>query len=365
MIMSEALLINPFYIAVEPMQRLLLINFSKDNDDYYIGLEPQVFKSAQNEESYVVIGWRRDGKVDVYFQLHSDVEGKDYNHTGKGLSEKIKTSFTTAQFDVESKGIKVAFSFTDKYGREISIEISEHHLNDTDPFSLLAPMGMASEKPTVFPLIFLYDFYFVRKKGSKLKVMIAGRKHKLDMLPIPLDGRRMTFARYSSKPLIAYLNPALDDYLGVIKLTYFQKEIKSGDSILEFKWTDTVPSIKRLTHLNPVYPIAITFSPPFPNITDLKKNELSEGSFSITSHPSVGTIHGSYTVIRKGNEIKIKCSPALGWQPVEEKWEVNMLYRLAPIFTQWPKTYEWTGYITERNKLNYYMHSKWKRLNSS
>lgn len=359
--MSEVLLINPFHIAVEPMQQLLMVNFSKDYDDYYIGLELQVFKHTKTEESFVVVGWRRDGKVDVYFEVYSNVRDKDYNHTGKGLCEKIKTTISTAHFKVDSKGIRAEFQFVDKYGRKISIDISENNMNDCQPFSLLAPMGMASKQPTSFPLLLFYDFYFVRKKGSKLEVIIAGRKHKLDMLPIPVDGSRMTFTRYCSKPLIAFLNPTLDDYLGVIKLKNSQKEITAGDSILMIYWKNSIPSLKQVTQLNSVYPIALTFSPPFPNIANLKMNELLEGSFSISSHPSVGKITGSYSVIRKENEIKIKCSPIYGWQPAEKKWELNTLYKIAPIFTQWPKTYEWTGYITERNKINYYMHSKWKR----
>lgn len=360
--MNDTLLINPFSITVEPMQRLLLVNFSKDPDDYYIGFEPQVFSADENNETYVIIGWRRDGKVDVYYQSLSDVVDKEYNHTGKGLSEKIKTSFPVAFFTVTQKGVTAAFQFTDKYNRKITIKISENHSSDTQPFSLLAPMGMASEKPTTFPLMLLYDFYFVRKKGAELVVNIAGKKHKLDMLPIPIDGSRMTFTRYSSKPLIAYLNPALDDYLGTIKLSSNQKEFKSGHSILTLEWNKSIPSIKKITQLNPVYPIALAFSPPFPNIASLKKNEYKEGLFTLTSHPSVGKIIGNYSVIRKGNEIKVKCSPSSGWLPVENKWEVKMLYKVAPVFTHWPKTYEWTGYITERNRLNYYMHSKWKRI---
>lgn len=274
--MNDTLLINPFSITVEPMQRLLLVNFSKDPDDYYIGLEPQVFSADKNNETYVIIGWRRDGQVDVYYQSLSDVADKEYNHTGKGLSEKIKTSFPVAFFTVTQKGVTAAFQFTDKYNRKITIKISENHSNDTQPFSLLAPMGMASEKPTTFPLMLLYDFYFVRKKGAELVVNIAGKKHKLDMLPIPIDGSRMTFTPYSSKPLIAYLNPALDDYLGTIKLSSNQKEFKSEHSILTLEWNKSISSIKKMTQLNPVYPIALTFSPPFPNIASLKKMSIKK-----------------------------------------------------------------------------------------
>lgn len=361
--MSETILVNPFFISIEPMQRLLLVNFSKDPDDYYIGLEPQVFSNEKNEPTYIVIGWRKDGKVDVYYQSISDVEEKDYNHTGKGLSEKIETIFSEAHFTVNEIGVTASFLFKDKYGRDITIQINEENPNETQPFSLLAPMGMASEKPTSFPLLLLYDFYFIRKKSEKLIVKINNRLHKLDLLPMPVDGSRMSFARYSTKPLIAYFNPALDDYLDAIKIKEHQQEYKSGKTILTLNWNNSVPEVKKITQLNSIYPIALTFSPPFPNIAYLTRNELTEGTFVLMSHPSIGKITGNYSVIKKENEIKVKVSPSLGWMPVVDKWEMKVLYRISPVFTQWPKTYEWTGYITERNQYNYYMHSKWKRIN--
>jgi hypothetical protein len=39
--------IFPFSIEIDPMERLLLVNFEKDPDSIYVGFEPQVF----NDES--------------------------------------------------------------------------------------------------------------------------------------------------------------------------------------------------------------------------------------------------------------------------------------------------------------------------
>ena len=59
---------NPFHIAIDPMERLLLVNFEKDPDSLYIGFEPQVFDDHINGKGHLVIGWRIDGKVDVYHE---------------------------------------------------------------------------------------------------------------------------------------------------------------------------------------------------------------------------------------------------------------------------------------------------------
>lgn len=361
--MNETMLINPFFITVEPMQRLLLVNFSKDPDEHYIAFEPQVFSNKEAGDSVVIIGWRRDGKVDVYYQSAFDTEDKEYNHTGKGLLDKVSTDFKEAQFNVTSRGVTAAFQFSDKYGRDITIRIAENCSSDTRPFSLLAPMGMATKNPTSFPLIYLYEFYFVRKKGAVLQLKISERIHKLDMLPIPIDGNRMSFSRYSSKPLIAYFNPAMDDYIDIIKLKNEQKTYKTGDTLLTLDWKKSEPAIEVITQHNTIHPIELSFTPPFPSIAALEKNKLVEGTFILKSHHSAGKIGGEYTVIRKGNEIKVKCTPSLGWLPEADKWELKVLYRLSAVFVHWPKTYEWTGYITERSQLNYYMHSKWKRIN--
>ena len=59
---------NPFQISIDPMERLLLVNFEKDPDTFYVGFEPQVFDDNVNGRGHLIIGWRVDGKVDVYHE---------------------------------------------------------------------------------------------------------------------------------------------------------------------------------------------------------------------------------------------------------------------------------------------------------
>lgn len=58
----------PFSIGIDPMDRLLLINFEKDPDSIYVGYEPQVIKNTPHGESHLIIlcaqNGRGSGKLD-------------------------------------------------------------------------------------------------------------------------------------------------------------------------------------------------------------------------------------------------------------------------------------------------------------
>ena len=74
-------------------------------------------------------------------------------------------------------------------------------------------MGDAATHPTALPMVLLHDFYFVRKNETDIQVSINDRSHQLENLPIRMDRQKMTFVRYSPKPLIATFNP---EYNGVL-----------------------------------------------------------------------------------------------------------------------------------------------------
>lgn len=360
---EQTLLINPFHFTVEPMEKLLLINFQKDPDEKYIGFEPQLFDDDVTGKGHLIIGWRRDGKVDVYHQSSLNLSEKSYDIIGKGLAEKVECSFEVASFEIDKRGVQALYRFTDKYNRDVKIKINEKNYKKRYPFNLLVPMGNSAESPSSLPLIYLFDFYFVRKNHTVIDIQINGKSHKLDTLPVPVDGVKMYFTRYSSKPLIAGFNSSLDDHLSLIKLSEEQEGTKTDAGMIELNWTDSVPSIKNLRQSNSVFPIELTFVPPFPNVITLENNKMQEGIFQISCHASMGLIIGRYQVVKRGKNVKIKCCPSQGWSPVPEKWSLRFLYRTASLFKDWTKSYEWTAYIYERNHLNYYMHSGWKRIN--
>ena len=353
-------IINPFKINIDPMERLLLLNFEKDPDALYIGFEPQVFEDNIHGKGHIVIGWRADGRVDVYYQRSLKLDPSTYDIAGKGLADMVETEFTAASYEVNDFGVQAYYEFNTIDNRPVLIRISEQNPRKRKPFGLLAPMGDAAENPSAMPLVLLNDFYFIRKNNTEAKISIDGKLHKLDELPVPMDGTRMFYARYSTEPLIATINPACDDELKPFEIEHQQRVASLEDQDIELEWLEDKPYIRRITQKNGVHPVTVSFKGAFPDIRFLKNNTVFSGEFEIKGHPSTGKIGGNYKV-EKNDAIKIRIIPAKGWEPIPTKLSLRLMYSVAKIFKKWPTTYEWTAHIQESGNGVYHMRSRWDR----
>ena len=187
----------PFTLNISPMERLFLINFGKDPDEIYTGFEPQWFDDAAYGTGIRIIAWRKDGYIDVYQQPGLTREDK-IDVAAKGLADTIVSPMANARFGVTKSGVDVAFSFEDKAGRKVEVEIVEKNQKPTNPFSLLAPVGSSSVNPSSFPVYLMFKFDFVRRANTDVTININGRAHKADVFPFPLNGSRVYFMRYSA-----------------------------------------------------------------------------------------------------------------------------------------------------------------------
>jgi len=351
----------PFHIDVDPMERLLLINFEKDPDSLYIGFEPQVFNDTINGSGHLIIGWRIDGKVDVYHQPGLKLDPEKYDIAGKGLANMMEREMKDAYFEITESGVQAFYEFNDLHYRTVALRINESHPKKRKPFGLLAPMGSVAENPSAMPLVLLHDFYFVRKKHTEVLVSIAGTAHQPDQMPVPMDGRKMYFIRYSPEPLIATLNPAFKGELPGLKATEGCIQIVSEHHLIMLDWNNETPAIKSVTRKNETFPIQLRFEPGFPNIAVLPDNYSTNGRFEIEAHPSTGLITGIYSIEKSENEILVKMIPSGGWQPRPNKLSLRFMYRVVKTFRQWPTTYEWTAKISESSDGKYQMVSGWER----
>ncbi|GEL08601.1 hypothetical protein [Salisediminibacterium halotolerans] len=354
--------INPFQIDIDPMDRLLLVNIENDPDDIYIGFEPQVFADEQLGEVHLVIGWRRDGKVDVYHQPGMNIDPSNYDIVGKGLAAIVECEFAAAFYEVTDTGVQANYQFADRYQREINIKIAETNSKKRKPFGLLAPMGDAAETPSALPLVLLHDFYFVRKKQTTAEVEINGKSHQPDELPLPIDRAKMLFTRYSPKPLIARFNPAVEEDLIPLEVQLQQEQLTLANCDFTFEWTGRKPAIKSITQRNDIYPVTLRFTEAFPDIKSLYENSRFEGKFELSAHPSTGVIAGNYAVEKTKGETTITIVPSDGWKPRPAKLSLLFLYTAAKIFKHWPKTYEWTANIYEQDNGQYAISSNWRRI---
>lgn len=341
--------VNPFRFQIDPMKRLLLVNFEKDPDSKYIGFEPQYFEDEISGRGLLVIAWRMDLKVDVYHEASLSPKPEKYDIAGKGLGLMQEVKFKKHYFEIDDCGVQADIVFRDSEDRKVEILIQESHPKVRKPFGLLAPMGDAASKPSAMPLVLLHDFYFVRRNNTVWQVKIDGKSHQPDKLPIPLDGTWMYFTRYSSDPFIVTFNPAqngalVNDLEGVdLESNGYGAEmkefVKSGDG----------------------HKIRLAFSPAFPQINLLKVGTELKGEFVIAGHESTGKIKGIYHVKREGEQIQIKLRPSGGWQPNESKFSLRFLYTVAKVFKHWPKTYEWQASLKEVEG-EWEIQSKWERI---
>jgi hypothetical protein len=351
----------PFHFGLDPMGRLLLINFEKDPDAVYMGFEPQVFDDRIHGKGLLVIGWRLDGRVDVYHQPGLRLEAATYDIAGKGLARMAEVPMERALFEIHAAGVQADIQFNDLAGRRVELKIRESNRKKRQPFGLLAPMGDAAESPSAMPLVLLHDFYFVRKKDTEVSVSIDGRRHQLDQLPIPLDWSWMYFTRYSPDPFIVTFNPA---YAGVLEPLYWQGENKviAGEKILDIVDTDGVPEIRKLTQKGQRHSISLSFAPAFPNLQALKEGGSQTGTFILAGHPSTGQVEGQYEVKKNDGMTHIVLVPAGGWVPNEQKLSLRFLYTVAKIFKHWPTTYRWTARVSAGENQQLLMQSFWERI---
>ena len=344
------------------MERLLLVNFERDPDETYVGLEPQVFADAIHGTGHLVIGWRQDGRVDVYHEPGLKLTADRYDITGKGLAHMVERQFTAATYEVGDSGVEAHYEFRDIHDRAVVIRVSERNPRTRKPFGLLAPMGAVAEAPSAMPLVLLHDFYFVRKRHTTIEISFDGNRHRPDELPVPMDFTRMLFTRYSPRPLIATLNPAFDGLLEPLEIRPGQADIPLDEHAIGVEWTNGVPAVGRVTRRHARYPVDLSFDPAFPDIGTLADSTTIDGRFEIAGHPSTGRIVGAYRAEKTDGQTTIVMIPTPGWKPRPTKLALRFLYTVARIFTHWPATYRWTAIVQEREHGSVAMRSGWCRI---
>lgn len=352
--------INPFHIDIDPMEGLLLINIENDPDSVYIGFEPQVFDDPINGNGMLVIAWRVDGYVDVYHQPGLKPDPSKYDIVGKGLAAMVERPLHGAYFRVEENGVQSWFSFVDIYNREIEVRIHEQSTRRRKPFGLLAPMGHAAENPSAMPMIFLHDFYFVRRKDTQIEVLINGHHHASDKLPMPMDRQRMYFARYSPDPLIATLNPAHNGPLNELQASGELTFKRTGNNF-NLKNHNGRYYIESITAHYNEHQLDMVFSPAFPNIAQVMPGDSFKGNFVIEGDRSTGKIKGTYSLVEEDGEIRIHLTPCGGWKPRVSKFSLRFMYTVSGMFKNWPKTYHWYATIQKADGGQFVMESAWER----
>ncbi len=230
-----------------------------------------------------------------------NLDPANYGIAGEGLHQMVVRDFEGASFEVGPAGAQVDIRFEDLEGREIIIFVRETDTRPRRPFNLLAPMGVAASDPPALPLVYVNDFYFVRKAGTESRIEIDGRIHHTDPIPLVLDGRRVHFLRYSAAPFIVMLNPRtvtdaaiLND--GATETDEIRYDLASRGDKRE---------IRRMVRTHGQREVAIDFEPAFPHLLALREDVDVSGRFRITTLPPAGTVAGTWRVVRGGRQIDL------------------------------------------------------------
>lgn len=330
-----------FQLGLDPMEKLLLVNFEKDPDICYIGFEPQYVNDQINGIGLLVIGWRKDGFVDVFYEEGVHINPEKYHITGKGLHVIVQTVFEQAKFEISDQGIDTHIAFMDIFERRVELRIKEWSSKRRKPFGLLAPMGYAAEKPYSLPLIFLHDFYFVRRASTDIMVSIDGDIRVPDKLPLPLDWSWMYFARYSPKPHIVSCNDSTFFEVNHLALESKRNAIQDGGVNYQFMWNDDEPLLDAIRWKFPHSDLVVQFKKPLVDPTNLNKNEMYQSDFTLQGHVSTGTLKGEIVFERTDDLLNVQISMSGGWRPIYSKCSLLFLYTVASIFRKWVTNYYW------------------------
>jgi hypothetical protein len=344
---SSIPVVSPFHLHTDPMAGLLLVNFERDPDRIYRGLEPQAFDDAIHGRGMLVIGWRVDGRVDVFHAPGLRLDPQTYGIAGKGLHRMVERAFAGALFELGPAGAQVDLGFQDLEGREVRLLIRESDTRPRRAFAFLAPMGDAASDPPALPLVFVHDFYFVRRAGSEVRIEIDGRSHQGDPFPLLLDGTRVHFVRYCPDPFVVMWNPTAGQRAEVL-------QVQSGavpgafhaDSRgvrYELASNGEFREIRRMFRREGAHEVVVEFTPGFPHLLALRDRVEVSGAFRIVTRPSAGTVTGRWRVRRQDRELHLEAIPAGGWTPGQAPRMARVLFRALSMFRTWPTTYIWRG----------------------
>jgi hypothetical protein len=340
--------VSPFHLHVDPMQSLLLMNFEKDADRIYVGFEPQAFDDDVHGRGLLVLGWRVDGRVDVFHEPGLRLDPRTYGIAGKGLHRMVERTFSDTRLELGPSGAQVEIGFGDIEDRMVRLHIREGDTRPRRPFALLAPMGSAATDPPALPLVYVHDFYFVRHAGSDVTIEIDGRQHRPDAIPLVLDGARSRFLRYSADPFIVTWNPSTD---ATPRVLLAEGEPVAGSSTAQadgvrydLQANGEFLEIRRMSRRERHHEVSVEFTPSFPHLLALRDGVELDGAFRISSDPAAGTVTGRWRVARHGDELRMEAVPEGGWTPGEAPRMARLLFRVASsAFRSWPGTYVWRG----------------------
>ncbi|MDO5512951.1 hypothetical protein [Corynebacterium sp.] len=320
----------PLTAARHEVTALALVEIEPDADPVYSSFEPQYIE-REGERGYRVIAYRHDGYADFFddLTLSPDPDLRSAV-TGKGVQNYSHQDLGDPVIEVDGRGrVTIAFSLQDPEGRRVSVDIREGSTAGSVPFTLLAPVGMSSTHPELFPLFMINDLEFLRLRGLQAQVTIDGREVALQAFPgpVPVQGQLRSWVKYSLDAEIMEIFPTWSTTMTRVRTTGDRYDhdgstyLFAGNALERIHLADT----------------EIVFDPP------LDIGQAGEGRVTMASHPDRGHVAGAWEISRDGGRSHLR----LLIDDVEVPRQRGVLYRLIvndrSQFAAWPKDYSLTA----------------------
>lgn len=351
--------LQPFDMKIIPLTKLALINFEKDPDLIYNGLELQWYDSPKIGKGFRLIAYRRDEYVDVYDDITlAPQKDEKFEVCGKGLKHYRHTPFTAPCFELIASKLKLAFSLNDYKGRKIEVAIEEHNDRPSKPMDLIAPIGVSSEKPVCLPVFAMYQFDLVRKKNTSITLMIDGKPRVPDPFPMPFpkEGQMRYFARYGYDCELIDFGTAATNTLSLLDCV--NDQAIDNDLVATYTMTSGKYLMKSLSFHHSKHHFVLCFDEGFPDLLRMA-NETVSAAFKIQMDQSMGSICGQYTVTKQNNKIAISLVPSDGWITKGTTLLTKLMFQKKSMFRCWPKTYAYTQHI---DLSSFASTTSWKRI---
>ncbi|MCL4829952.1 MAG: hypothetical protein KJZ95_21505 [Caldilinea sp.] len=327
--------ILPFKVIMEPIKGVLLATFKHDPE--FETLESQLCDDPINGRGMRVLRFRRDGRVDIYWQPGVRVNLETFE-IGAGVGDFVETTIEPALLTISERGVECDVAFVDAQGRRVSLRVSEDAPGKR-PFSLLAPVGTNVQHPLMLFLVYMSRFDFVSRAGI-VEGRIGARVLQPDAIPLPMHGRRVWLTRYANHPItVGRINPPMHQPV--------QVEMPAPGSLEIDGMTLTADAQGRLVRLSagtPPQQVELGFSPGIMSLSQLADGDTIVGrwSVSIAGTPITG---GRYRLARVGSRAAVELDVTEHWRSQDLPLGMTILTRLMSMFRTWPASYRWRGTV--------------------
>lgn len=332
---SSCRLMLPIRVGLDPMEKLLFATFKGDPE--FEGFEPQVFDDAVNGRGMRVLRYRKDGRVDVYWQPGVHVDRRTFV-VGAGLGDFAEAIIEPARFEITERGVDLHLAFTDAQNRKIELRIRENAAGKRG-FPLLAPVGADIKKPLQLFLVYMPEIDLVRRAGSLVEGRIGDRALCPASLPILLRGHRVLFIRYVARPIIGTLNPTMSRPV-IVELPVPGSVEIEGMTVV----ANADGSVTRISAGQEPRRVEVDFLPGFPNLLGLPDGGSASGRWAIRI-AGVPITGGSYQASRQGSHVALDLDVTEPWKPSGLPLSIEIFTRVVSKFRTWPCTYRWRGTV--------------------